>query len=691
MFHLILILIIAPSWAQYDPYGQKPYGDNTDRTPYSTSQYDRDRQQQYDRDRQQPYDNRDRQYDRDRDRTDQYGQPQQPYDRDRYNYSPYDRNRTDNYDRNRPDYDRNRQDYDRYNQDRRYGQSGGRYDDYGRNRGGYAPQGERIDDGDCCEDYCYSTDHQQYLKFGPKTAYTFAYGKNLGSSTVPQCRPVQFWSLNKVGANFPDPTVIQRLMNLRRVQDEIMRNYEVEGTYPGKGRLCREDFELLKRWRWNDTINFSSAFMLSQQGMEDMRYLVSRYQTKFRELLGVPYSENHYYFQYSRMDRIYDSYKEFTEGLFQNSALVHANVRDELGDGCGSFGYNSQYSTQYSGGQYQSAGYSGSGQYSGSSGQYSGSSGQYSGSPGQYSGSPGQYSSSSGQYSGSPGQYQGSQYSSGNQYPNQYSSGNQYPSSGYQGNQYSSSRSFGDDPEIMQLKQKPDYKDLTRNIFRRLGYRYVLNDSVIDDMYEMCRLEKAFFPRRESAWCSVFNKKQLDLLEYAEDLRDFLRNGYGNEQQNKMAGCQYLRDMYVRFQKTIDGYSSHQKVAVTFATADSIQHMLVAMGLYRDYTPLSAQNYYTQSRRRWKTSEIAPFAANFVAVLYECDPSQRDMYKVMFYLNENPVDIPECSVGLCSWETIRSKYQDVIEQCRHCSGSERSHVLLGLLSVVVAFFTYQIV
>lgn len=67
----------------------------------------------------------------------------------------------------------------------------------------------------------------------------------------------------------------------------------------------------------------------------------------------------------------------------------------------------------------------------------------------------------------------------------------------------------------------------------------------------------------------------------------------------------------------LTGYTSDPRVAVTFATEGSIENLLVAMGMAKDYTPLNAQNYYSQTRRKWRTANLSPFAANLVAVLHE--------------------------------------------------------------------------
>lgn len=46
--------------------------------------------------------------------------------------------------------------------------------------------------------------------------------------------------------------------------------------------------------------------------------------------------------------------------------------------------------------------------------------------------------------------------------------------------------------EYDKFKQKQEYRDLVRNVYRRLGFRFNLNDTLIEDMYDMCRFDKAW-------------------------------------------------------------------------------------------------------------------------------------------------------------------------------------------------------
>lgn len=86
-----------------------------------------------------------------------------------------------------------------------------------------------------------------------------------------------------------------------------------------------------------------------------------------------------------------------------------------------------------------------------------------------------------------------------------------------------------------------------------------------------------------------------------------------------------------------------------------------------------------------------PHYTYILFVTFRCDSSARDMYKVMFYLNEIPMDFPECSTGLCSWETVRSKFEDVVNRCDYCSGSGKTQIFLPtLFSAIFVLFLYKL-
>ncbi|KAJ8943260.1 hypothetical protein NQ318_017277 [Aromia moschata] len=407
-------------------------------------------------------------------------------------------------------------------------------------------------DDDCCEEYCYVTDEEPYINFATKTAYDSLSRRSGSQHIVPDCTPVQFWSIIRHGTRLPTSSRMMALVNLNKLHEEVGRNYEQRRSYPDKGRLCREDYDIFRRWRWNDTVTPDKENTLTNQGVEDMKLLARRFKSKYPQLLQQSYDERSYYFQYSNSDRTQSSYQAYIEGLFGSDAFrVHANTMNDDRvirpyDNCKTWEQN-----------------------------------------------------------------------------------------------------MGENPstrnEYMRFIERPEYKKMERDVFRRLGFRYNLNDTVIKDIYDMCRYEKAWNVQQRSPWCIAFTKNQLKLLEYAEDLKYYYLTGYGNAMSEKI-GCSPLKDLYSRFEKTVNGNSDGNKATFLFTNSATMQ----------------------------------PCKGN-------------EQYKVMFFLNEVPVEFPECSVGLCDWSTFQQKFQSTVENCNiesFCSGNSASSHYLNYFAMLTGVLFY---
>ncbi|KAJ8986190.1 hypothetical protein NQ317_005664, partial [Molorchus minor] len=449
----------------------------------------------------------------------------------------------------------------------------------------------------CCEEYCYVRDEDPYINFATATAYDSLNRRSGNQHVVPDCTPVQFWTIIRHGTRLPNATKIVRLSNLNKLHEEVSRNYEQRNSYPDRGRLCREDYDLFRRWRWNDTITPEREFSLTSQGMEDMKLLARRYKSKYPQLLQQQYDEKSFYFQYTNTERIQTSYQAYIEGLFGSEAYrIHANTNndDKLVkpyENCKKWEENLE--------------------------------------------------------------------------------------------DVSNNRN-----EYMRYIERSEFKQMERDIFRRLGFRFNLNSSTITDIYDLCRYEKAWNVQQRSAWCIAFNKNQLKMLEYAEDLRYYYKTGYGNKMSERI-GCGPIKDMYERFDRTVNGNSDGNKATFLFTHSETILSLITALGIARDNEAPTADNFYQQARRNWKTSVLDPFASNLAATLYEfiLGAVQMKKYRVMFFLNEVPVEFPECSVGLCNWSAFQQKFQSISDNCNvegFCSGNSASSLYLNYLSFVFA-------
>ncbi|KAL7290244.1 hypothetical protein TKK_0015946 [Trichogramma kaykai] len=207
----------------------------------------------------------------------------------------------------------------------------------------------------------------------------------------------------------------------------------------------------------------------------------------------------------------------------------------------------------------------------------------------------------------------------------------------------------------------PEYQNLLNNVSSRLGFAYAIHNDSIQLMYDMCRYDKAWNIAELSPWCSVFSKQELMILEYTEDLEEYYKSGPGREVNSKL-GCPLLNDMFDHFKNLERGnFNNEPRGIFYFAHSTTLLNLLSSLDIRKDTTPLLSHNYHSMERRRFKTSEIDAFASNLVAVFYRCSELQPN--KVMFFLNEQPVYLDGCSVGLCDWEYLKGRFGHEADKC----------------------------
>jgi len=191
---------------------------------------------------------------------------------------------------------------------------------------------------------------------------------------------------------------------------------------------------------------------------------------------------------------------------------------------------------------------------------------------------------------------------------------------------------------------------------------------------------------RNSVWCGAFLPEQITVFEYLEDLKYYYGSGYGFA-ENAHLNCRLVQDMLTHLSNPV---SPH--VVAHFAHSTGLLTLLTALGIQKDDIKLRADNYDSLTSRRWKTSLIDPFASNFVAVKYDC-PGSLDPEKVIFFLNQQAVQLDWCNVGLCKWSDVLEKYKAISEAdcgeyfCRTGGAPSLRSGMSGLLAIL-AFVAY---
>lgn len=169
-------------------------------------------------------------------------------------------------------------------------------------------------------------------------------------------------------------------------------------------------------------------------------------------------------------------------------------------------------------------------------------------------------------------------------------------------------------------------------------------------------------------------------------MRYFYKSGYGYEANTRL-NCRTVQDMAEHFDS-----KEQPNVVVYFGHSTGVQTLISALGINKDEVALLANNYDKLEQRKWKTSNIDPFAANFLAVKYQCDADPLEKEKVVFFLNQNAVDLEWCQVGLCNWSEVKKRYSTILNA--DCSsyycGDGAATISISLVSLLMAAIVYLI-
>lgn len=111
------------------------------------------------------------------------------------------------------------------------------------------------------------------------------------------------------------------------------------------------------------------------------------------------------------------------------------------------------------------------------------------------------------------------------------------------------------------------------------------------------------------------------------------------------------------------GSGDGPNTTVYFSHSAALQLFLTALGALRDDVDLKADNHAKMSTRKWKTSEISPFAGNIAVVRYKCATHD----KAKFILNEHLLHMDWCNAnGICDWQDLEHRYAFYANQnCDH--------------------------
>lgn len=163
----------------------------------------------------------------------------------------------------------------------------------------------------------------------------------------------------------------------------------------------------------------------------------------------------------------------------------------------------------------------------------------------------------------------------------------------------------------------PKFQEMITQVSNKLGFfgSELLNQTEIVRLMTHCQYEQILNYTEASPFCSAFSDENVQVYEYYKDLQFYFMTGYGFTQYRalfKNMNCYLVQDMLNFLQAT-----DNQKAKLSFGHDVTVQFLLVAMGLFEDAVPLTANNFDQQYSRKWRTSLFTPMGANLAVVRYE--------------------------------------------------------------------------
>jgi len=162
-----------------------------------------------------------------------------------------------------------------------------------------------------------------------------------------------------------------------------------------------------------------------------------------------------------------------------------------------------------------------------------------------------------------------------------------------------------------------------------------------------------------SLWCQALTQRDIEVLNYHEDLEAFYEYGYGHEISHHCAVA-LLDDMWTSVQKALSGQSEGVVGDFRFGHSSTVLPLLALMGLFKDdYDLVSERSAFDSLDRKWKTSAIDKMASNVMLVVYECSGGN---HKLQLYVDERETLIPGCRRMLCEPDNFHRAFKPYLKQ-----------------------------
>jgi multiple inositol-polyphosphate phosphatase/2,3-bisphosphoglycerate 3-phosphatase len=195
--------------------------------------------------------------------------------------------------------------------------------------------------------------------------------------------------------------------------------------------------------------------------------------------------------------------------------------------------------------------------------------------------------------------------------------------------------------------------------FNNASNAWPLTSTDVQNLYTACTFDVATFSNT-TRFCSLFTQQDIEMFEYSEDLSNYYIKGLGTPLAYQIS-CPLLTDFFQTIDNVLNNTVLPQERAyLRFAHAETILPFASILGLFNDSSPLLANSSADFiNNRKFRSSQISPFAANIAFVLYNCS-STSVPYRVQLLQNEQETLFPGCSEMYCPYTELKQLYSQYL-------------------------------
>uniref|UniRef100_A0A8C2Z4R4 Multiple inositol-polyphosphate phosphatase 1b n=2 Tax=Cyclopterus lumpus TaxID=8103 RepID=A0A8C2Z4R4_CYCLU len=226
--------------------------------------------------------------------------------------------------------------------------------------------------------------------------------------------------------------------------------------------------------------------------------------------------------------------------------------------------------------------------------------------------------------------------------------------------------------EVEKFKHGPEMEAVRKRTAERLGlHPQLLTPDLVEAAFFLCSYELSI-KALHSPWCFLFDEDDAKVLEYKSDLKQYWKRFHGHV-INGLSSCPLFHHVF----RTLDRAGRPRRstdappepASVLVGHAETLLPLLSLLGLYKDQTPPTADNYHSQHGRSFRSGLIVPYAANLLFVLYDCERGPR----LQLLVNESPVRFPGLETEDAPlYRDVRAAYRHLLDGCdfqKECEGT----------------------